>query len=412
MVAAAPARLHEETSSGGAPIRLACIAVEPVFYQVPLYRRLAADERVDLTVLFASDAGVRPYDAGFGGQPVRWDVDLLGGYHSEFARSAATNDRRDGFFALRDRDFFRFVRRGDYDAIWVHGYSFLSLWFAISAARMSGCPVLIREEQTLLESRPLLKAFVRARLLRVLFRHAYALSIGTNNRDFFRQFGVDNSRIFHVPYCVDNVTLQQQARELAAKRDQLREEFGIARLAGPVIIFVGKLVPKKRPFDLLEAFSRVRQRNRCALLFVGEGPLKAELAARARCIPDVHFAGFLNRTELPVALATADIFVLPSAFHETWGLVVNEAMNFSLPVIVTSKVGCARDLVREGENGFVVPPCDVDSLTNGLTRLVTDQDLRTQFGECSRRLISRWRYDVAAEGVVAACLATRERRLS
>src|SRR3990172_7079616 len=90
----------------------------------------------------------------------------------------------------------------------------------------------------------------------------------------------------------------------------------------------------------------------------------------------VRIAGFLNQSELPAAYAAADVFVLPSAFHETWGLVVNEAMNFDLPVVVSDKVGCGADLIEPGRNGFIVPHDDTAQLAEAIGRLVGDAEMR------------------------------------
>ena len=83
----------------------------------------------------------------------------------------------------------------------------------------------------------------------------------------------------------------------------------------------------------------------------------------------MHLAGFLNQSELPEAYVAADVFCLPSVLHETWGLVVNEALNFGLPVVVSDKVGCAADLVRPGWNGFVVPAGQPGPLADALEQL-------------------------------------------
>lgn len=394
------------------PIRLAAVAASPVFYQVPLYRRLAADHRVDLTVYFASSGGVRPYDAAFGGRAVVWDVDLLAGYRSAFLRKADTNDVLGGFLGLRDWDLFGKLVRGRYDAIWIHGYSYLTNWIAIAAAIVTRTPLLLREEQTLLHPRRWPRRWVRTAVLRALFRHVHGLWVGTNNRAYFERFGVTEERLSFAPYCVDNELYEAEANRLRPRKDELRAGFGIRPDAGPVILFVGKLTAKKQPLALLEAFARVRSTERCSLLFVGEGELEGELRAfvEARAVPDVHFAGFLNRSEISRAYAAADVFVLPSALHETWGLVVNEAMNFSLPVVVTDKVGCNSDLVRDGENGYVVRAGDVAALTTALHDLVVEPALRARAGGLSRELVAAWSYPRAAAGIVAACDAAARPR--
>ena len=174
-----------------------------------------------------------------------------------------------------------------------------------------------------------------------------------------------------------------------------------------MLLFSARLVPNKQPEKVLEAFGRVRAERPCALLVLGKGPLGNELAdaARREGIPDVVFAGFLDQTEIWRAYACADVLTLFSALHETWGIVVNEAMNFSLPVVVSDKVGCARDLVSEGRNGFVVPSDDVGALASRIATLIDDAELRRRFGAESRAIIDRWTPERTAEGVVSAALA-------
>jgi len=403
------------SGAGTRAIRLLAVAAGPVFYQSPLYRAVAADPHVELTVMFASDGGVRPYDASFGQQPVVWDVDLLDGYTARFLRAAQRNEPSGGFFALRDLDVVKPILGERWDAVWVHGYSYLTLWLAMAAARLRGIPVLVREEQTLLHERPWPKRWLRGLVLRALLSGVHGLYIGTNNREFFAHHGVPDGRLHFVPYCVDNATLQQQAATLAGRRPELRKRFGIGPDAGPVVLFVGKLIPKKQPLLVLRAFAEVRRETPCALLVVGDGELHHAMRARvsAEAIPDVHFAGFLNRSRIAEAFAAADLFVLPSRVHETWGLVVNEAMNFSLPVVVSEKVGCAADLVADGENGFVVGTDDAAQLAAAIRKLVEDADLRRAMGGRSRERIDRWHYGIAVEGVVGACqaaLGARRRR--
>jgi glycosyltransferase involved in cell wall biosynthesis len=124
-----------------------------------------------------------------------------------------------------------------------------------------------------------------------------------------------------------------------------------------------------------------------------------------RGIPDVIFTGFLDQNDVSRAYACADIFALTSRSRETWGVVVNEAMNFALPVVVSDHVGCAADLVHEAENGFVVPIDDVGELADRLTRLLESEDLRRRLGAASRVIIDEWKYERAAAGVIEAVRA-------
>jgi glycosyltransferase involved in cell wall biosynthesis len=174
------------------------------------------------------------------------------------------------------------------------------------------------------------------------------------------------------------------------------------------VLFAGKLIEKKQPLLLIDAFARARRDHDAWLLIAGDGPLRAEceaLVARLR-VPNVVFAGFLNQTELPDAYAAADMFVLPSKLHETWGLVVNEAMNFGLPVVVSDKAGCAADLVRPGRNGFITAHDGPAALAHALSALMADPAMRARYGAESRRIIDAYTIAAAADGIVAAALNT------
>lgn len=107
-------------------------------------------------------------------------------------------------------------------------------------------------------------------------------------------------------------------------------------------------------------------------------------------LDSVIFFGFRDRNEIKKYYATSDLLVLPSG-RETWGIVVNEAMCFGLPVIASDQVGAARDLMRDGENGFVYPSGDVAALAARLQQVVDlTEEERRLMGLRSRRLIERW----------------------
>lgn len=389
------------------PIRVAHLVSHPIPYFAPLYRELATRPEIDLTVYFYSDATVRDFhDAEFG-RSVRWDTQLLDGYRSRILPSAkhtpaVSSDTRVSLDVVRD------VAAQRYDVVWAHGYAHATTWVALAAARMHGARLLLRDEQTLLHDRPRVRSIAKAGALRALFSQAGGLYIGEENRQHMRAHGAREDALFPARYCVDNAYFGRHAAELAPQRAQLRRRFGITGDA-PVVLFVGKLIDKKQPLRLIEAFARVRAQHECALLIAGDGPLRAEcetLIARLG-VPDVRMAGFLNQSELPEAYAAADLFVLPSRLHETWGLVVNEAMNFGLPIVVSDKVGCAADLVRAGGNGYVVGHEDTAALADALAALVAAPAMRAAFGRRSVAIVEDYSIEACADGIVAACTGQR-----
>jgi glycosyltransferase involved in cell wall biosynthesis len=156
--------------------------------------------------------------------------------------------------------------------------------------------------------------------------------------------------------------------------------------------------------DLLVAFHKVRNAGIDAVLaFLGSGEQETDLKeyVRQQQLPDVHFFGFRNQSDLPKFYSAADVFVLPSE-NEPWGLVINEVMCAGLPVIASNEIGSVDDLVRHGENGFTYNAGDVDTLTEYLSKLLQEPEMRARMGEASRRIIAEWDYDHCVLGIKQA----------
>lgn len=383
------------------PVRLLHLVHHPIQYFAPLYRELARRPEIDLTVAFWSDMGARSYtDPGFSSD-VQWDVPVREGYRHWFLAGPA---------CTRSLGVASAVLARRCDVVWIHGYSSPGAWLVVASCSARGVPVFIREEATLLDPRPAAKRLVKALVLPILFRLVHGLCIGHQNRRYFERYGLRGRRLFLARYSVDNAFFRKQAAVLAPERDAIRRSFGL-RPDQPVVLFCGKLIPKKDPLLLLRAFATVRRAVPCSLLIAGDGPLRAEAEelVRREPVPDVLITGFLNQSELPRAYAAADVAVLPSAERETWGLVVNEAMNFGLPVVVSDRVGCAADLVHDGENGSVFPAGSADALAGALRRLVADLPRCRRWGERSRTIAGDYDLSVTADEIVRAVLTVARR---
>jgi len=387
-------------------IRVVHMVSHPIQYYAPLYRELARRPEIDLTVMFYSvETAAAFHDQEFD-RTIRWDVPMLDGYKYVIAPSAKTRKVVLGFDLRPSFDVLRQVQRSQFDVLWVSGYQFLNTWLLAALGLSARYTIFLHDEQNLLTHRAGWKRAFKRLLLPLLFRRVWGLYIGQENRRFLHHYGIPEERLFPAHYCVDNAALRAQRSELLPRRAELRAQFGILD-DGPVILFSGKLIDKKQPGLLLRAFRAVRQASNCHLLFVGDGHLRSSLEEMARdlSIPDVHWVGFLNQSRIAEAYVAADVFVLPSAFQETWGLVVNEAMNFELPILVSDQVGCAKDLVQHGENGFVFPSGKVQALTKHLALLVASPASRRDFGLRSAEIVSRYSIESCATQVVQACLA-------
>jgi glycosyltransferase involved in cell wall biosynthesis len=385
--------------------RLAYIVSHPIQYQAPLLRRLATEKWLDLTVLFLSDFSTREYrDHGFG-RVISWDGDLLDGYKSKVLQAWGGREKL-GFWTPLTVGIEKELSRGKYDAVWLHGYAHHAHLRALLAAKLRGIKVLLRgESHERSSNRSALVTAVKRQTLSRLFRCVDRfLAIGCANRDYYLAHGVSPDRIFMMPYAVDNARLQAAATR--QRRNEVAARLGL--ISGrPVIVFVSKLQPRKRPWDLWHAYSRLSPNGDDEptpyLIFVGDGRQRADIesAAARRRWNSVRFVGFQNLTDLPGYYAAADVLVLASEC-EPWGLVVNEAMNAGKAVIVSDQVGAAADLVVEGENGYVIPTGDVDALTDRLRRITNDPELARSMGRKSLLRISQWDFEADVRGLFKA----------
>lgn len=397
-------------------MKLGILISHPIQYQVPLFAKLAADNEVDLLVYFSWTAGLDTskksyFDVEFK-KELRWDIPLLEGYAYKFLRNYSSKPSSK-FFGQINFGIIQELIKSRHDVLLVYGWNSFTNWIAFITAFVLGIPVILHGENPLQQElkKSAVRLFIKRLLLGTLFKVISGfLYIGEENKKFFNFYKVPDSKLFFAPYAVDNERFIAAGKSLKAKRGSLRREDGIPADA-VTILFVGKLIEKKRPLDLLRAFQLLTENRQSGmatpkahLLFVGDGVLRLTLEQYVReyGIPNVHFAGFKNQTELPRYYILSDVFVLPSGEGETWGLVVNEAMCFGLAVVVSSVVGCGADLVRENENGFVFRVGEVHDLARRLGVLAEDKSLIKKFGEASRIIVKRHSYGSDVEGILRA----------
>jgi glycosyltransferase involved in cell wall biosynthesis len=237
---------------------------------------------------------------------------------------------------------------------------------AVSSCRRAGVPVFVRGDSQLIGPRNILlriaKAIAFSRLLR---RFDGFLYVGQRSREYLLHYGAAADRLFFSPHCVDNASFR-------AASDAARQSMRGAPRESKRLLFVGKLLERKRPLDLLKAAAILQKKQPIEVAFAGSGELEGELRefARASGVPAI-FHGFVNQSELPAVYAAADVIVLPSDGLETWGLAVNEAMACGLPAVVSDAVGCGPDLVEQGVTGAVFPVGRADLLASAMETAIS-----------------------------------------
>lgn len=288
------------------------------------------------------------------------------------------------------------------DAVVVTELNRPGTWQCLMNAFFLGLPVLLRTEATshITWQYQALRHFI---IKWVCMRCSAILSIGTRCSEFYLKLGIPQNKIFLTPYAVDNDYFFGQRDKWKAERKQILAELGLDSKL-PTLVFSGKLIHRKRPLDALKVHCELWQNGiKTNLVFIGSGQLGAVIEAQSikMGLPAVRITGFKTPRDVGRYYAVGDIFLFPSS-EETWGLVVNEAMCFGMPVITTTGVGCVADLVKHGYNGYIHECGDITSMTSNIAKLLQNPNMLKQFGENSMRIISTWNFEADASGFIKA----------
>jgi len=377
-------------------VKLAIVTTHPIQYYAPVFRTLAGMPDLDLRVFYtwSQAESSRLFDPGFG-TAVAWDVPLRTGYDHRFVENTATRPGPDHFGGIVNPTLVAEVERWKPDALLVYGWNNRA-HLGVLRHFKGRVPVFFRGDSTLLDPRPWWRGRLRRAYLGWVYRHIdVAIAVGANNRDYFAWCGVPADRIAVAPHSIDTLRFAADAEEHEARAKAWRRELEISEDA-VVFVYAGKLQPKKDPGLLLAAFREVL--DGAHLVYVGQGELEARLRAEARGLDRVHFLPFQNQSRMPSVYRLGDVCVLPSCGPgETWGLALNEALTCGRPVIASSRVGGARDLVAQDRNGWIFAAGDRDALIRVLrTAASLGRNALLAMGATGRDDSSRWSTEATA----------------
>lgn len=367
-----------------------------------MYRVINSHPDLEVTALFLSNFGMeKHYDPEFNAE-VEWGSSQFTGYSWKVLSTQDCDTRLNGFFSVICPGVWREITRSNYDVIWLHGYNYFGLILAFLAAKFANKRVFYRSETHLRLNRSPFKRIIRDTALRIYFKMIDGfLAIGTLNRRYYETLGVPAHKITLVPYSVDNEKFYPVLDVEKATRTKRLSAFGLDSTL-PTIIFCSKFSVRKNPELVLRAFNKFCDGDqRANLLMAGSGPLLDSVRRTADTFNsrNIYFAGFVSQNELPSLLQCGDLFVLASE-NEPWGLVINEAMASGMPILSTSSIGSAYDLVEDGVNGTYLPELSVECIARHFAKLTRDGEALRGMGLKSIEKMHSWDYRACLDGVV------------
>lgn len=353
-------------------IRVLYIDDIPTPYRLGLHQCISDEQTLDYKVLFCAK-----------NEPGRdWDIDFGTLNHSIMkGKQFRPRGQINPFSYKLNLCVVSEIREFEPDVVILSGYAHPTMWIASFWCRKNrvhygmACETSNASE---ISSSGLSRKLKNLLVAPTIKGVSFGLPISIEAGEFLRELsGNSLLPVYRFPNTPDISLYKNQrvvsAVSIAGKTDLI--ELGVPDKKNN-ILFVGRLIEAKRPVDLLNGFQRlpvdvIKNTN---LIYIGDGPLKSELASRVLKEYTVHFLGWVKDSELLARIMlSSNIFVLPSG-HEPWGAVVNEAMASGLIVITSDQVGASKDMIVNGENGYMYPVGQVEELTALLDKVVT-QDM-------------------------------------
>lgn len=316
-------------------------------YRVRFFDQLG--KTADVTVLYSDRVeNIRHRDGA-------WFEEGQGGFHPVQLKAVAR---------LGDEnlcpDVVKWLKK-PYDACIICGYSSPTAMLAMACLRLRRIPFYMEVDGGLIREEGKGKFLVKKKLVTMADRW---LSTGRYTTDFLAHYGANRERIETYPF--SSLFEKDILTDMVSpgEKERLRQELGIPQRR--IILAVGQCIPRKG-FDLLLKAAKDLPED-TAVCIVGGEPVEEYLALQKELGLDrVYFPGFQKKESLQRYYRCADLFVLPTR-EDIWGLVINEAMAYGLPVITTDRCVAGLELVEDGVNGYIVPVEDVEALKNAMLR--------------------------------------------
>jgi glycosyltransferase involved in cell wall biosynthesis len=321
---------------------------------------------------------------------------LLEGYEYSFVKNVATEPGSHHFKGIDNPGLVKEIKAWNADAVLVYGWAFKSHLKAMRHFHKK-IPVFFRGDSNLLGNKKAFRKLLRMIILKWVYSKIdKALYVGTHNKDYFLQYGLNADQLVFVPHSIDNDRFSGNDQELLGAASLWRKKLNIDP-AAIVFLFAAKLDDNKNALLLINSFVGI-QHNNIHLIIAGNGEQEEYLHKTYCGFKNISFLPFQNQSNMPVLYRVGDVFVLPSK-SETWGLSINEAMACHRAILASDQCGAAIDLVHNDINGFIFESGNVEDLKSKMQKCILDKIELKRKGEASYNLIQEWNYEHACKTI-------------
>ena len=297
------------------------------------------------------------------------------------------------------------VRKHKPDIIYLNGYYDLAYWFVVIHCKLNNIRLVVDSESNEISR----KRIWWKEYLKTLFLSQCdgVVCLGKKAAEYVVKLKVNPEKILSRKNVgVDNDALLEIFKKELPYREQRKKELNLPLYN---FLYAGRFVERKNLDRLIKTFNTAQQiavnGKDWGLILSGGGEQKKHLTQLVSDLRNssVFFLEPCEWYEVPIRYTISDVAVLPSTF-EPFGFLTNEAMVYSMPVLVSERCGSAADLVIDNYNGFQFDPYNEEDLREKLVMLMNNSERFTELGENGKEIIDQWAPDIIVNELIKSFL--------
>lgn len=287
-------------------------------------------------------------------------------------------------------DAIKYIRKLDFDSLVIDGYSTITAMICIEYLRIRKIPFVISADGGMI----LQDSWIKKQIKKHFIGAALAwLSSGAVTTNYLVHYGAKRENVYEYPFSsIKNADIEHPLNNV--EKEKLRKELQLS--GSKTVLYVGQFIYRKGVDVLLNALTRIHLKNINVLLVGGCADENIKRIINDYKLENIYIIPFKSKNDLKDYYRVSDIFVLPTRY-DIWGLVVNEAMGFGLPVISTNKCVAAQSMILPNENGFIVNADDADALAQKMEMLLQDDKKRSFFSEKTYKIAQNYTIENMAQ---------------
>ena len=368
--------------------KLLIFSGNPSQYHAPLFRKINKALNGKMFVMFGGSFGIEPFYNPEVSSIIKWDIPIIGGYPFKVYRSLSSEKWRN-FFRWNNPGMIFTVIFSKAPFVLIHGYNSLSAIYVYLAALISRKKIIFRGEAIeKIHRRKSFTNFLKEIILYFYFLGTYKVLFScTKNCQYLKKFLLGkNYKLVSFPCAVDNYFFRSRKIN-KNKKKQLKEDLGIPK-DHVIIATCSRITKRKRINLLLKALKLLNKK--VTVLLIGDGPERLNLEKQAKNLKlNLIITGFVGQKKVAEFLSISDIFTILSIYDAS-PKALNEAINFSIPIIASEGVGTSEDLVINGVNGYIYRENEYDLLSKNLEFLILNKKKRKEMGGKNKHIINKY----------------------